>query len=152
MKKFSWFKTVGYLVVVFLVCIGAYFLLSTVTPKIPAPINLVQVAIPEGQAFIVKATGYSIGAPYSTITRDAQPVITKGFITFGGLDFFTIAADPNIIPLGSLVYIDSLGVGFVTDTGPAIQAMEIDICFPTKAEAMSWGKRNVRVTLLKKGK
>jgi 3D (Asp-Asp-Asp) domain-containing protein len=150
-REFSLARLVGWLLVCALILVGSATTIIQIAPKHLPPINQVNITIPEGQSFLVKATGYSIGIPYNTTTRYARPVITKGFITFGGLDFFTIAADPAIIPLGSLVYIDSLGVGFVTDTGPAIQAFEIDICFPSPTEALQWGKRNIRVTLLKKG-
>jgi 3D (Asp-Asp-Asp) domain-containing protein len=65
----------------------------------------------------LEATGYFIGPPYNTATSTISPTICKGFISIGGYDLFTVAVDPQIIPLGSLLYIDSLGFGMAADIG-----------------------------------
>jgi 3D (Asp-Asp-Asp) domain-containing protein len=109
------------------------------------------VVIREAQRSEFEATGYAIGPPYSTITKLGHPVFNKGSITIGGMDVFTIAVDPKVIPLGSIVYIDSLGMAMATDTGPKIKGMIIDVCFANMQEAMSWGRRKVSVTVLRRG-
>lgn len=108
--------------------------------------------IETGTVMIMKATGYAIGPPYNSVTRDGRPVISKGYITIGGIDVFTVAADPNVLKMGSVIYIVGWGFGIVTDTGPAIKGMEIDICFTTMDEAMRFGKQDVKVYLLRDGK
>lgn len=115
-------------------------------PSPPAPI-----IIKEHQSTTFEATGYAIGSPYSTITKLGQPVINRSFMQIGGVDIFTIAVDPTIIPLGSLVYIDSLGLALASDTGGKIKGMLIDICFTTMDEAMRWGRRNVEICILRRG-
>lgn len=59
-----------------------------------------------------------------------------------------IAVDPNVIPLGSKVYVEGYGHAVAADTGGAIKGNKIDLHVPTKQEAFSWGVRNVEVTIL----
>ncbi|KKL78478.1 hypothetical protein LCGC14_2024480, partial [marine sediment metagenome] len=99
---------------------------------------------------VFEATGYAIGKPYNTITKLGQPVINRGFLQIGGIDIFTIAVDPKIIPLGSLVYIDSLGLALATDTGGKIKGKIIDICFTTMDEATKWGRRDVKIYVIQR--
>ena len=46
----------------------------------------------------------------------------------------TIAVDPNVIPLGSTVYIEGIGLRVAQDTGGAIKGNKIDILLPTHNE------------------
>lgn len=65
-----------------------------------------------------------------------------------------IAADPKILPLGSVVRIEAgsySGIYTVLDTGGAIRGQRIDIFLPTKAEAMRFGSRRIRVEVLRHG-
>lgn len=117
-------------------------------PTPPTPI----IVIENHQSTTFEATGYAIGHPYNTITKNGQPVINKGFMQVGGVDIFTIAVDPKIIPLGSLVYIDSLGLALATDTGRKIKGMLIDICFVSMDDAIKWGRRDIQVYVLKRSK
>ena len=59
-----------------------------------------------------------------------------------------IAVDPNVIPLGTRVYIPGYGVAVAADTGGAIKGNRVDVCYATKAEAFGWGVRNVPVYIL----
>ena len=61
----------------------------------------------------------------------------------------TVAVDPRVIPLGSKVYVPGYGVAVAADTGGAIKGNRLDVCYPTKNEAYSWGVRNVTVYVLK---
>ncbi|MGN0135698.1 3D domain-containing protein [Anaerotignum sp.] len=60
----------------------------------------------------------------------------------------TIAVDPNVIPLGSKVYIPGYGVATATDTGGAIKGNRVDVCYGSQSEAFGWGVRNVTVYVL----
>ncbi|MCL6453590.1 MAG: 3D domain-containing protein [Alicyclobacillus sp.] len=63
----------------------------------------------------------------------------------------TIAVDPSVIPMGSLVYIDLPGVGWrlAEDTGGAIQGRHIDLLLPSDNAALSFGvKRKVHVYIV----
>ncbi|RDW16841.1 G5 and 3D domain-containing protein [Oceanobacillus chungangensis] len=59
-----------------------------------------------------------------------------------------IAVDPNVIPLGSKVWIEGYGVAIAGDTGGAINGNRIDVHVPTKSDAFSWGVRTVQVEIL----
>ncbi|HOS43336.1 MAG TPA: 3D domain-containing protein [Armatimonadota bacterium] len=59
-----------------------------------------------------------------------------------------VAVDPKVIPLGSRVYVEGYGAAIAGDTGGAIKGNRIDVCFPTRAEALRWGRRTVTVVVL----
>ncbi|MCL6637627.1 MAG: G5 domain-containing protein [Alicyclobacillus sp.] len=56
-----------------------------------------------------------------------------------------VAVDPNVIPLGSKLYIPGVGVVIAADTGSAIRGTRIDVCMGSEAEAEAWGVRTVTV-------
>jgi 3D (Asp-Asp-Asp) domain-containing protein len=62
-----------------------------------------------------------------------------------------IAVDPKVIPLGSRVYVETDGGGYVygaavaADTGGAIRGNKVDLCFNTHSEALAFGRRTVQV-------
>lgn len=62
-----------------------------------------------------------------------------------------IAADPKIIPLGSTVEIQGIGIFKVEDTGGKIKNFRIDILHPTKKEALEFGRQSVQLRILKVG-
>lgn len=59
-----------------------------------------------------------------------------------------IAVDPRVIPLGSLVEVQGLGVYVAGDTGGAIKGNIIDIHYPTVRQALNWGRRNVKIRVI----
>jgi 3D (Asp-Asp-Asp) domain-containing protein len=68
----------------------------------------------------------------------------------------TIAADPRLLPLGSLVRIQSTerhysGTYTVLDTGSKVKGRKIDIFVPSCATARTFGKRIVMLTVLRRG-
>lgn len=61
----------------------------------------------------------------------------------------TIAVDPKVIPLGTLVYIEGIGVRKAEDTGSAIKGNKIDVYIPDVEEAIDFGvKKQVKVYVL----
>ncbi|WP_281885055.1 3D domain-containing protein [Paenibacillus sp. YYML68] len=61
----------------------------------------------------------------------------------------TIAVDPDIIPIGSKVFIDGIGFRTAEDTGSAIRGSRIDVYIPDLQEARDFGvKKNVKVYVL----
>ncbi len=60
-----------------------------------------------------------------------------------------IAVDPRVIPLGSKVLVQGYGVAIAGDTGGAIRGNRIDVFKKTKRSALNWGRRTVKVTILK---
>lgn len=61
----------------------------------------------------------------------------------------TIAVDPNVIPLGTKLYIEGYGYGVAEDTGGRIKGHIIDVYFSSEAECVKWGRRNVKVYIVK---
>jgi resuscitation-promoting factor RpfB len=59
-----------------------------------------------------------------------------------------IAVDPNVIPLGSKVWVEGYGEAVAGDTGGNIKGNRIDVHVPNKSKAYSWGVRNVQVKIL----
>lgn len=59
-----------------------------------------------------------------------------------------IAADPRVLPLGTKVHIQGMGIFVVKDTGGAIKNNRIDIWMPSTANAMKFGRRKVQLTVL----
>lgn len=78
-----------------------------------------------------------------TITATGSvPVYNPGGIS-------TIAVDPRVIPLGSLVYVENYGKAIASDTGGAIKGKIIDVFLNSDSEARTWGRKyNVPVYIL----
>ncbi len=58
-----------------------------------------------------------------------------------------IAADPDVLPMRTQLFVPGYGYGTVEDTGGAIQGNKLDLFFETHTQARQWGvkKLNVRV-------
>jgi rare lipoprotein A (peptidoglycan hydrolase) len=66
------------------------------------------------------------------------------------------ASDPTLLPLGSVVQLDFRedkydGIYTVLDTGPQIQGREIDLYMWSCNEALQFGRKPVRMTVLRLG-
>lgn len=62
-----------------------------------------------------------------------------------------IAADPRVLPIGTRVRVEAgpwSGEYLVADTGGAVKGRRIDIWTPTSGEAMRFGRRAVKLTVL----
>ncbi|HEV8138402.1 MAG TPA: 3D domain-containing protein [Pyrinomonadaceae bacterium] len=85
---------------------------------------------------VFSATAYSLRGR----TASGQPV-TRGLI----------AADPRVLPIGTRVRVEAgpwTGEYLVADTGGAIKGRKIDIWTPSSREAMQFGRRAVKLTVL----
>ncbi|CAN5591381.1 hypothetical protein BH11ARM2_BH11ARM2_04590 [soil metagenome] len=60
-----------------------------------------------------------------------------------------VAVDPRVIKLGSIVYVEGYGIALASDTGGAIKGHRIDLCFPTYGQAVQYGRKRVRVHVLR---
>ncbi|MBW4085330.1 hypothetical protein HYD27_28825 [Paenibacillus sp. S150] len=129
---------------------------GTTASKPPASI---QVAAPAPEQIItslkVTATGYTAGIE-STGKTSKHP---EYGITYSGVKVrrdknavSTIAADPKVLPLGSILYIPDYGYAVVADTGSAIKGRKIDLYFATTKQVYKeWGKKTVVVQVIKRG-
>ncbi len=82
----------------------------------------------------------------------------KGMVTSSGVSVQSgaTAADPALLPAGSVVQLDFKddrydGIYTVLDTGPAVQGREIDLYMWSCNEALRFGRKPVRMTVLRLG-
>jgi 3D (Asp-Asp-Asp) domain-containing protein len=82
----------------------------------------------------------------------------KGETTASGVGVRTgiAAADPAILPVGSVVRLETpnprySGVWTVMDTGPAVRGRSVDLYLWSCKEALQFGRRKVRLSVLRLG-
>ena len=59
-----------------------------------------------------------------------------------------ISVDPTIIPLGSKVHVEGYGEAIAGDTGGAIKGNRIDVFIPSQQDAINFGVKQLKVTIL----
>ena len=59
-----------------------------------------------------------------------------------------VAVDPDVIPLGTQVYIPGYGVAIAADTGGMIEGAMIDLCMEDYNDCMDFGRRDIDVYIL----
>ncbi|MEK3764182.1 MULTISPECIES: ubiquitin-like domain-containing protein [unclassified Solibacillus] len=96
-----------------------------------------------GKEFYVEATAYT---PHCT---GCSGISAAGLNLRANPDMKVIAVDPRIIPLGTKVWVEGYGNAVAADTGGAIKGNKIDVLVPTKSEAYNWGRKKVRLKVLK---
>jgi 3D (Asp-Asp-Asp) domain-containing protein len=64
---------------------------------------------------------------------------------------FTAAADPRVLPIGSIVEIEGLGERSVHDVGGKVRGRHLDIFVASCGEARAWGRRQRRVRVIHRG-
>ena len=105
------------------------------------PDNELTAAPTQGARLRFTATGYCRG------TTTASGVNVRSGIA---------AADPDLLPVGSVVQIDKLldrynGVYTVMDTGPRVHGRHLDIYIWNCDEALELGRRDMVITVLRMG-
>ncbi len=82
----------------------------------------------------------------------------KGTTTASGVNVRTgiAAADPDLLPVGSVVQVDRLGERYngvytVMDTGPKVHGRHVDIYMWNCNEALELGRRSIQITVLRLG-
>ena len=82
----------------------------------------------------------------------------KGIVTASGVPAQSgvAAADPQLLPVGSVIEIDSLpqkynGIYTVMDTGPSVQGRQVDVYMWNCNEALQFGRKPIHLTVLRLG-
>jgi 3D (Asp-Asp-Asp) domain-containing protein len=82
----------------------------------------------------------------------------KGQTTASGVQVRSgiAAADPDLLPVGSVVQIDALGERYngiytVMDTGPRVQGRHVDLYMWSCYEALDFGRKPIQLTVLRLG-
>ncbi len=97
------------------------------------------------------ATAYDASSCGKSPSHPAYGITATGAKAGYGI----VAVDPSVIPLGSRLYIESsdgsyvYGTAVAADTGGAIKGNRVDLCFNTRSEAISFGRRTVKIYVLK---
>lgn len=126
--------------------------------KIPLSSNLIKEPKPCVVSIGSRGQYTSRGETYKTsnvISMKASAYDSESFrgrkTSLGLNPVYSMAAvDPRVIPLGSKLYIEGYGYAIAGDTGGAIKGNRIDLCFATKREALQFGRRTVKVHVLKR--
>lgn len=101
----------------------------------------------------VTATGYTAGVE-STGKSKGHP---EYGITYSGVKvkrdlFSTVAADLDVFPIGTILFIPGYGYGVVADKGGAIKGNELDLYYETVEDVYKqWGKKKVEVYVVQTG-
>jgi 3D (Asp-Asp-Asp) domain-containing protein len=97
-------------------------------------------------------TGADRDATSPAVTFTATAYSLRGRTASGGyVRRGIIAADRRVLPLGTRVRLEAgsySGEYVVADTGGAVRGRKIDIWMPQTSEAMRFGRRPVRLTVL----
>lgn len=101
----------------------------------------------------VIATGYTAGVESTGKT----PNHPSYGITYSGVKvkrdlYSTIAADLNVYPIGTILWIPDYGYGVVADIGGAIKGNRLDLYYETVQDVYDeWGKRELEVYVIQRG-
>lgn len=94
-----------------------------------------------------KVTGYTPGAESCGIFADGLTSIGEDAWSLDG-----VAADPSVLPYGTIVFIPGVGYREVDDTGSAMReawkdkrVIHIDLRFAEVKDALKWGVRQLPV-------
>lgn len=61
-----------------------------------------------------------------------------------------VAVDPVVIPLGSILHIEGYGFAVALDTGGDIVGKRIDVFFNDYGKCIKWGRKKVKVKVLRR--
>ena len=96
----------------------------------------------KGKEFYVTATAYTPNC------NGCTGITATGVNVKSNPNMKLIAVDPNVIPLGSKVWVEGYGYAIAADTGGAIKGNKIDILVSSKSAAKNWGRKKVRIKVL----
>ncbi|OLS34625.1 3D domain-containing protein [Bacillus sp. MRMR6] len=101
----------------------------------------------------VVATGYTAGYE-STGKNEGHP---EYGITYSGVKvkrdlYSTVAADLQVFPIGTILFIPGYGYGVVADKGGAIKGDKVDLYYETVDDVYNmWGKKKIDVYIVQEG-
>ena len=122
-------------------------------PKDPADELIItkrHIITADGEVLTYTGTMRVLGTAYSQYDQGC------GTITYSGttVHIGTVAVDPSLIPLGTRMFIVSAdgdyvyGIATAEDTGSSIVDARVDLYFPTQAECLQFGMRDVIIYFL----
>ncbi|WP_077623886.1 G5 and 3D domain-containing protein [Sediminibacillus massiliensis] len=91
---------------------------------------------------------YMHATAYSAQCSGCSGITATGINLKSNPNAKVIAVDPNVIPLGSKVWVEGYGTAIAGDTGGAIHGNKIDVHMPSSSAAKSFGSKKVQVKVL----
>ncbi|MBO8169321.1 MAG: LysM peptidoglycan-binding domain-containing protein [Thermoanaerobacteraceae bacterium] len=98
-----------------------------------------------GQVLKVEATAYTHAKSGGDINGTGDGRTSIGYQVDRGI----VAVDPRVIPYNSILHIPGYGYAVAADTGGAIRGKRIDLFFPSREEALRFGRRQVEVRIVR---
>lgn len=100
-------------------------------------------------------TTESLPFPSSPMTFEATAYCDSGITKSGvPVERGIVAGDPRVLPLGTIIDVDVsgyAGIYQVLDTGGLVKGRIIDLYMPDECEALKFGRRKVKITVLRYG-
>ena len=97
---------------------------------------------PVGKEITVSATAYTANC------KGCSGITKTGVNLKSNPNQKVIAVDPSVIPLGSKVHVEGYGYATAADIGGAIKGHKIDVFIPKQSDALKWGRKQVKVTII----
>ncbi len=112
----------------------------------------------ELRAAMIPGGGARLASETASPLRFTATFYCKGTTTASGVNVRNgiAAADPDLLPIGSVIRIDQLGEKYdgiytVMDTGPRVQGRHVDVYLWSCNEALQMGRRPMKLTVLRLG-
>ncbi len=86
----------------------------------------------------MNATAYSAYDPGNSSYTARGNLLKRGYVS----------VDPDVIPLGTAVYVEGYGYAVADDTGGDIIGNRIDLAMDSHGEAIDFGRQTVKVYIL----
>ncbi|WP_425311009.1 3D domain-containing protein [Fictibacillus nanhaiensis] len=97
----------------------------------------------------IQRKGMTVAATAYTANCDGCSGITSSGTNLKEIPYAkVIAVDPDVIPMGSVVYVPGYGYAVAADTGGGINGNEIDVYMKNYSDAVNWGRKNVNITII----
>ena len=111
---------------------------SVMTNMVPTIIKEGTREVTASRSIVMEASAYLAG------DGDGAGITATGIPAVRGV----VAVDPDVIPLGTRLFIPGYGEAVAADTGGAIVGNRIDLVMDSYGEAMDFGRRDVTVYVL----
>ncbi|TWT28609.1 G5 and 3D domain-containing protein [Planomicrobium sp. CPCC 101110] len=110
--------------------------------EVSAAPKAAQASEPAGKEMIVSATAYTASC------AGCSGITATGINLKANPGLKVIAVDPNVIPLGSKVWVEGYGHAIAGDTGGAIKGNKIDLFVADQSAALAFGRKQVKIKIL----
>jgi 3D (Asp-Asp-Asp) domain-containing protein len=116
--------------------------------KVAIPVKKAKKTVKKTKLSAVKTITVNASA-YTVNCKRCSGITATGINLKKNPKLKVISVDPKVIKLGTKVYVEGYGYAIAADKGSSIKGNKIDILVPSKKAALKWGRRNVKVKILK---